>query len=129
MSSFIRDGYFVSQALIEAEIPRYLYPLKQIDEQDDTQIDALVKSCFFGMQGAGLPGTQWAAHLSPPSVPPLVVTLLSDYGINELGTTILFLGMKTDTQFMNIFTSGRAKAQLLTDLASLGPGQHDVVYH
>ncbi|KAJ6592068.1 hypothetical protein DFH09DRAFT_1073138 [Mycena vulgaris] len=54
------------------------------------------------------------------SVPPLAVGLLADSGMKELAPALPFLKIKTDTQFMNIFTSGeRAKAQLLANLVPL----------
>ncbi|KAJ6573462.1 hypothetical protein DFH09DRAFT_1362098 [Mycena vulgaris] len=89
---------------------------------------------FFNAQEAGLAGKSRESQHSAPSrhecprnrkypaegVPPSVVALLADYGMEELGPAVLFLGIKTDAQFTNIFTSERAKSQLLADLPPLG---------
>ncbi|KAJ6592175.1 hypothetical protein DFH09DRAFT_1273325, partial [Mycena vulgaris] len=87
---------------------------------------------FFSTQEAGLAGRpRESQHSAPPATSVHAIgntqqraflrpSLPSaDYGMEELGPAVLFLGIKTDAQFTNIFTSERAKAQLLADLPPL----------
>jgi hypothetical protein len=49
-------------------------------------------------------------------VPPSVVALLSDYGMEELGPAFLFLGITSDAKFANIVTSQRVKKEFIAGL-------------
>ncbi|KAJ6592262.1 hypothetical protein DFH09DRAFT_1073325 [Mycena vulgaris] len=68
------------------------------------------------MVGARGPATQ-----VPAATKYLVVALLVDKGMEELGPALVFLGIKMDPTFMNIFRwrLERAKAQLLATFRHL----------
>ncbi|KAF8217149.1 hypothetical protein K438DRAFT_1926039 [Mycena galopus ATCC 62051] len=52
----------------------------------------------------------------PSNVPPSITALLEDCCMEELGPAFLFLGFSSDKKFTSIFTSRRAKANLLDKL-------------
>ncbi|KAJ7083748.1 hypothetical protein C8R44DRAFT_991932 [Mycena epipterygia] len=141
-----------SYEYIESRIPRFLDVCSPMEEQDEDQLEKLVKSVcenepsmrryvdcwpvhmhikrFLSARATGLPGTQRTA---PPThecqrqrthpvdkVPPSVVAVLADYGMEELGPAFLFLGIHTDDKFTEIFTSQNAKTRLLADLPRIG---------
>ncbi|KAJ6513500.1 hypothetical protein DFH09DRAFT_1288241 [Mycena vulgaris] len=123
---------------MEAEIPRYLDRAKPFDEQDDAGIEytfelgkivanrnfefelgiSTFESGLIKSMGTIMPLR--SVRIDRRYVPPSVGSLLAYYGMEELGPTILFIGIKTDGKFTNIFTSQSAKAQLLADLPPLG---------
>jgi hypothetical protein len=49
-------------------------------------------------------------------VPPSVVALLSDYGMEELGPAFLFLGITSDAEFADLVTTPSRKREFLAGL-------------
>ncbi|KAJ7470742.1 hypothetical protein FB451DRAFT_1559339 [Mycena latifolia] len=80
---------------------------------------------FLAARLAGLPGTLYGRRLRHEcphqrvypahQVPPAVTALLSDYGMEELGPSFLFLGVRSDERFAGIVGSRNLKTQLLDD--------------
>lgn len=87
-------------------------------------LEVLMKR-YLAARLAGLPGTLLGTevrHECPHrriyparKVPPSLVALLADYGMEELGPAFLSLGISSDEQFGHIMESERLKTLLLVD--------------
>ncbi|KAJ7694561.1 hypothetical protein B0H17DRAFT_460769 [Mycena rosella] len=87
-------------------------------------------SRFLDARQVGLSGTPRSAppprHECPrqrmypvADVPPSVMTLLADYGIEELGPVFLFLGVQTDEKFASMVASEKARSRFLAGVPPL----------
>ncbi|KAJ7736552.1 hypothetical protein DFH07DRAFT_1064883 [Mycena maculata] len=153
--------YFEFLMLIEEKIEEFMDVSKPVDEQDEKNIEAVVRSVceerpslrryeavwpvqvhirrFLGAHAPSLlTGTQDSAiasqsvcpsstqHKCPrlqanpaEAVPPSVAGLLANYGMEELGPALLFMGVRTDEKFNQILTSRDAKSRLLAEFSCL----------